>query len=121
MLPPPPPARLFTAHPHPHPHPRSVFLTQASQARRAEDEIFISNCKAHLNDMRESVQEALVTAVERSREQQRDLILAKGANRLAANGIVRLYDIFGTVSYSYDLLRPPLPPPPAPHTLAWCR
>lgn len=61
----------------------------ASQVRRAEDDVFISDCKSHMDDMRASVQEALATTIKRSREQQRDLILAKGANRLAANGIAR--------------------------------
>lgn len=60
-----------------------VYL--ASQERRSADDRFINDCQKSINDFRERVQSALSTAVAKTREQERELVLAKGQTRLAAN------------------------------------
>lgn len=61
----------------------------ASQDRRAADEAMIKECGVDLTEAREKVQNSLDDALKKSKEAQRELILAKGAARLARNKVLR--------------------------------
>mmetsp|Transcript_16178 Transcript_16178/g.41963 ORF Transcript_16178/g.41963 Transcript_16178/m.41963 type:complete len:424 (-) Transcript_16178:45-1316(-) len=64
-------------------------LYRASQTRRSADEKAIAACGRELSAAQEDVQQALDDARQRSRDLQRDMMLAKGAARLAKNKVMR--------------------------------